>query len=126
MQPRDDELYTLHRRVGELEEENRALKEFLAPAPRPNSVIRMWPTCWRVVRIILRAAPGVARHDRISIALFDHCEDPRKSMHVCVLHARRALAPLGIEIKNAHGEGYYFERGDADKLRAILQEADAE
>ena len=107
----------LRERIGELEEENRQLREALKPS-------HAWPSAIRnavdraVLSMLLARSPNIVTHDRLmahSIPL----DWESRTIRWVIWRLRKNLAPLDIEIKNILGEGYYLDAASAIRARKL-------
>lgn len=87
----------------------------------------IYPTGWEIAKKLVRWR-GVATRERLFNALYadkpesDQPDDIRIiDMHIFRL--RRALKPLGIEIKTQQRDGYYLDNENMLKLRRLIENA---
>lgn len=103
-----DEIARLRDRVAELEEENRQLREALAPAElivSPLDGVHM-PRQMAILFACLRKR-GVASKRQLCTAAFGvgGGQDP-KGIHVYIYKLRQVVEPLGFRIETVWGQGY--------------------
>jgi hypothetical protein len=110
-------------RIAELEEENRQLREQLAPTLELPAHWRLGPQVATLLRTLVRCAPCSASPERIAAALAPTTAEREWPSHQCILvlvtHLRRALArhAPGVRISNAgRRQGWAI---DPDSLVAL-------
>jgi hypothetical protein len=109
-------------RIDELEEENRQLKEMLAPSGID------FPIDWRLTEAERRLlAAFYARPDgylphRAIVAVYvkyrDRGDAHYTSVIICKLHHK--LKPIGIELFNRHGHGYQLTAASRELIRKAV------
>lgn len=104
--------------INELQEENRALLEMLAGAD-------MDPPVSGLTRIEARILSGLLTHERLTreaiyIISGSRADDGGKIVDVFICRLRKKIAPLGLEIKNIWGEGYFIPREQREAAKEKL------
>lgn len=109
----------LLRRIRDLEEENRWLRERIAPSD-------MLPMHWGLSKaqtrlvVAVAQAPGCLKKDTVRLALGQIDRDVSdKVLEVQLVYARRLMAAVGVEILTVHGVGLTM----SPESRAIVREA---
>ena len=110
----------LRDRIEELEEENRQLREQLAPVLPRNPKIKLMRSHRRVLDLLMAKSPNVAAKETILVVCFgeDHHDN---NVTVAIWYIRNALRPHGVQVSLEYGVGYYIDAGNANKLRDLLQ-----
>lgn len=103
-----------------MEEENRQLREQLAPVLPRNPKIKLMKSHWRVLDLLMAKSQKIATKHTIVVTCFsDDCSEA--NVTVAIWYIRNALRPHGVQVSLEHGVGYYIDAGNANKLRDLLQ-----
>ncbi len=117
----------MSRRISDLEEENRALREALECAPvNLHLFLGLTVNESRFLREMERASPNLVRHDRLLSMLDDAGSRNAKKYEGVLIHdLRRKLERHAIEIRNERGVGYCLDSNAKRLLDALLDEVAA-
>lgn len=108
----------LRDKIDELTEENRQLKEAIAPKLDFPIAWRLRPAESAMLACLYSSPTGFRRHEALRAASATTSMDD-KIVHVRVSHIRKKLTPLGIEIRGVWSQGYEL----LPASRAIIKEA---
>lgn len=103
------------RKITMLEEEKRALIEMIADSKEPPPIRGMTANEAKILSALLRNE-RVSRSTIMSITK-SRAED-YKIVDVWICKLRKKIKPLGLEIKNIWGEGYFIPRESKDAFKA--------
>lgn len=103
------------RKITMLEEERRALVEMIADSKEPPPIKGMTANEAKILSALLRNE-RVSRSTIMSITK-SRAED-YKIVDVWICKLRKKIKPLGLEIKNIWGEGYFIPREFKDAFKA--------
>lgn len=114
---------TMRERIEELEEECRQLREMLVPPVTFPYDLGLSKIENDILAFILARAPNVALKNRILYAVWRDPDDAAdlKTINVHICKIRRKLAPFGVAITVAWGEGYFLHSAAAAILRGWLK-----
>ena len=116
------EVRQLRDRVEELEEQVRQYEALLAPSP-------LLKTAARRLRIYGLSVPVLDRLVKRGFVSREFCTtlgnqrdwtDADKFGHVAMFHIRRVLNKHGIVIKTTSGVGWFLDKEEQEKLKALL------
>jgi len=93
-------------RIDYLEEELRQLRANLAPITLFPIEWRLTATQQRIMAAFHRAHDGFLTHQQVFVASGSRAEESDNLVKVQIMHLRKKVAPLGMEISKRWGLGY--------------------
>lgn len=93
-------------RIDYLEEELRQLRESLAPITLFPIEWKLTATQQRIMAAFYKSADGFLSHDQVFRASGSLADEPDNLVKVQIMHLRRKIAQLGMQIKKRWGLGY--------------------
>ena len=117
------EFIHLRAMVDRLEAENEHLRAALDAGESPLASLRLTPQERTLLSLLMRAP--LVTHDMV-LGAFEArkpTSDGRGREHVFVVvrQLRDRLRPLGIEVKNSHGQGYFLTPDMKDRVRDVCR-----
>lgn len=117
--PQDKTIAEQRERIECLEEELRQLRESLAPVTLFPIEWRLTATQQRIMAAFYKAHDGYLSHEQVFIASGSLAEEADNLVKVQIMHLRKKVAPLGMDIKKRWGLGYEM----TPESRAIIKGA---
>lgn len=103
--------------ITDLQEDNRQLLELLTDASQKPPVPGLSPNEARIFMALLRNE----RMSRQAIMIITQSKsEDSKIVDVWICKLRKKIKPLGLEIKNIWGEGYFIPREQREEAKAKL------
>jgi len=120
------DLVAMSRRIADLEEEIKALREALKSEPvNLHIFLGLSVAQSRVMNELERVSPNVVTHSRILSILDSQRVDSDQYAKVIVCAMNRKLRLHGVVIRNVWGQGYFIDRSAKTLLDALLDEVAA-
>jgi two-component system cell cycle response regulator CtrA len=108
-------------RIECLEEELRQLRSSLAPVLMFPIEWKLTATQQRLMAAFYKAPDGYLSHDKVFIASGSGAEEADTLVKVQIMHLRKKIKPLGLEIQKRWGLGYQMTEDSRAIIRAALE-----
>lgn len=117
-----EEVVRLRNRVGELEEENRFLREAVTPSDSRFRSLQLTPKEAVILRRLFDASPRWLAYESLIVAasLADTVY-AENSIKVYIYRIRKKIDVIGARISSKYGHGYLIEPSSKEKLREVIQ-----
>ncbi|MFB6449278.1 helix-turn-helix domain-containing protein [Bradyrhizobium tunisiense] len=121
MSPQDRTIAQQRVRIECLEEELRQLRSSLAPVTLFPIEWKLTATQQRLVAAFYKSNDGFLTHDQVFLASGSSAEEADNLVKVQIMHLRKKVAPLGIEINKRWGQGYEMTAKSKSIIKAALE-----
>lgn len=121
----DHMIARLRDRIGELEEENRQLREQMCPSERIEIGVHLTQIEQNIVKTLLARSPNIVSFETLGMfgrdGVTPRVDDPElgKLARVYVCKIRKKVGDL-FEIKSHWGVGYSIDGDNAARLRELM------
>lgn len=120
MLQRTDEVTRLRDRCETLEEENRQLREAMAPVIAFPKGIGLRPAQVRILAALLAAPNGICSRELLFHAISGRNEGDENTVKVSICGLRKKLQPYGIEILTRWAVGYEITAENRARLERLV------
>lgn len=107
-------------RIEELEEEVRQLHETLAPITLLPIEWKLTATQQRIMAAFCKASDGFLTHQQIFLASGSKAEEYDNLVKVQIMHLRKKISVLGLEIEKRWGLGYELTAASREIVRNAI------
>jgi two-component system cell cycle response regulator CtrA len=111
-------------RIECLEEELRQLRQSLAPVVLFPIEWKLTATQQRLVAAFYKSHDGFLTHDQVFLASGSEAEEADNLVKVQIMHLRKKIKPLGLEINKRWGLGYEMPPESRDIIRSAISAAE--